>query len=121
MFDDTIYVANGVYEEQVVMIPGLSLIGAGMDSCIVDTRNFAAAGFSAIEVHDSCLIKGFHLIISSTDIGYGIVGFVANGLIAQNKVSQGTQGILLWNRIYKHTKTFALTIDLEFLLLIQIH
>ena len=33
VFGDTIYVANGVYEEQVVMIPGLSLIGAGTDSC----------------------------------------------------------------------------------------
>ena len=41
-FGDTIYVANGVYEEQVVMIPGLSLIGAGMDSCVIDTRNFTA-------------------------------------------------------------------------------
>ena len=37
-FGDTIYVANGVYEEQVVMIPGLSLIGEGMDSCIIDSR-----------------------------------------------------------------------------------
>ena len=27
-FGDTIYVANGVYQEQVVMIDGLSLIGA---------------------------------------------------------------------------------------------
>ena len=33
VFGDTIYVANGVYEEQVVMIPGLSLIGSGIDSC----------------------------------------------------------------------------------------
>ena len=40
VFGDTIYVANGVYQEQVVMIPGLSLIGAGMDSCIVDSRSF---------------------------------------------------------------------------------
>ena len=39
VFGDTIYVANGVYEEQVVMIPGLSLIGAGMDSCVIDTRD----------------------------------------------------------------------------------
>ena len=30
-FGDTVYVANGVYKEQVVMIPGLSLIGTGMD------------------------------------------------------------------------------------------
>ena len=41
VFGDTIYVANGVYEEQVTMIPGLSLIGAGMDSCVIDTRNLA--------------------------------------------------------------------------------
>jgi hypothetical protein len=41
-FGDTIYVANGVYEEQVVMIPGLSLIGAGMDSCVVDTRSLSS-------------------------------------------------------------------------------
>ena len=33
VFGDTIYVANGVYQEQVVMIPGLALIGAGMDMC----------------------------------------------------------------------------------------
>ncbi|NNL20943.1 MAG: hypothetical protein HKO83_06440, partial [Ignavibacteriaceae bacterium] len=34
VFGDTIYVANGVYKELVDMIPGLKLIGAGMDSCI---------------------------------------------------------------------------------------
>src|SRR3989304_1525119 len=38
VFGDTIYVANGVYQEQVVMIPGLSLIGAGADSCIINTQ-----------------------------------------------------------------------------------
>ena len=38
---DTIYVANGVYKEQVVMILGLSLIGAGMDSCAIETRDLA--------------------------------------------------------------------------------
>jgi len=31
-FGDTIYVANGIYQEQAVMIDGLSLIGAGTDS-----------------------------------------------------------------------------------------
>ncbi|MDH3269522.1 MAG: hypothetical protein OEM46_11790, partial [Ignavibacteria bacterium] len=41
VFGDTIYVANGVYEEQVVMIPGLSLIGAGTDSCEINTQPFA--------------------------------------------------------------------------------
>src|SRR5690554_3223720 len=55
-FGDTIYVANGVYEEQVVMINGLSLIGAGTDSCIIDTRALVTSqNFHSVEVTDSCL------------------------------------------------------------------
>ena len=61
-FGDTIYVANGVYEEQVVMIPGLSLIGAGMDSCVIDAGYFQT---NSIISRDSCLLSGFK-IISST-------------------------------------------------------
>ena len=60
VFGDTIYVANGVYQEQVVMIPGLSLIGSGTDSCIVDSRNFPPQGLHTVEIADSCLIKGFY-------------------------------------------------------------
>ncbi len=63
-FGDTIYVANGVYEEQVVMIPGLSLIGAGMDSCVISlqgtgipsrysNRQLPAKGFSDYHVEHS--------------------------------------------------------------------
>ncbi len=62
VFGDTIYVANGVYQELVVMIPGLSLIGAGTDSCIVDSRNFPPQGLHTVEVAESCLIKGFHIL-----------------------------------------------------------
>ena len=40
IFGDTIYVANGIYKERIDMIPGLSLFGAGMDSCAIDTRTF---------------------------------------------------------------------------------
>ncbi len=58
-FGDTIYVANGVYEEQVVMIPGLSLIGAGMDSCIINAANITSFSLS---IRDSCLVEGFKII-----------------------------------------------------------
>ncbi len=58
-FGDTIYVANGVYEEQVVMIPGLSLIGAGMDSCVIDASSFEA---NSLITRDSCLFNGFRII-----------------------------------------------------------
>ena len=49
VFGDTIYVANGVYEEQVVMIPGLSLIGAGTDSCMwIDQDHFHHKNYNPI-------------------------------------------------------------------------
>src|SRR5512146_55200 len=62
-FGDTIYVANGVYEEQVVMIPGLSLIGAGMDSCVIDTRALVdTIGFISVDVTDNCTLIGFNVM-----------------------------------------------------------
>ncbi len=60
-FGDTIYVANGVYEEQVVMIPGLSLIGAGMDSCVIDASNISS---SSIINHNYCIMEGFKILSS---------------------------------------------------------
>lgn len=100
-YGDTIYVANGVYEEQVVMIPGLSLIGAGMDSCIIDTRSLANNyNFNSVTINDSCLFKGFQVIIANQDFGNGIMGYgqVYNrqkGLITMNLFRDGVIGIYL--------------------------
>ncbi|MBK7379786.1 MAG: hypothetical protein IPJ03_12390 [Ignavibacteriales bacterium] len=95
VFGDTIYVANGTYKEQVVMIPGLSLIGAGMDSCVIDTREIVTSSFHAVEVVDSCIFKGFYVIVSyDSDIGDGIAGG-GKSLITMNKTSNATDGILV--------------------------
>jgi len=73
VFGDTIYVANGVYKERVDMIPGLTLIGAGMDSCVIDTREFPLTSpFYSIRVVDSCYISGFNIITYNTTHGIGI-------------------------------------------------
>jgi hypothetical protein len=107
-FGDTIYVANGVYEEQVVMIPGLSLIGAGMDSCVIDTRNFTAP--QAVKIKDSCLFKNFKLIIqnSTSSNGNGIIASGTNSIIENNEILNGctpaiwcddTNSIIRHNRI----------------------
>ncbi|MBV6421534.1 MAG: hypothetical protein DAHOPDDO_02809 [Ignavibacteriaceae bacterium] len=96
VFGDTIYVANGVYEEEVEMINGLALIGGGMDSCIVDARSFAASGSVAIAMKDSCLIKGFYIFASNNfNYGYGIYTFGQTGLITLNKFSNANTGIIL--------------------------
>src|SRR3990172_12894808 len=85
-FGDTIYVANGVYEEQVIMIPGLSLIGAGMDSCVVDTRSLSYPGFRAVIVEDSCFLQGFKIIVSTNNVGTGIRTNSKYGEISYNQI-----------------------------------
>jgi parallel beta-helix repeat protein len=95
-FGDTIYVANGVYEEQVVMINGLSLIGAGIDSCIIDTRALVTSqDFRSVQVADSCLLTGFHIIVyNNSSWGRGIAALQGNSIswIFNNKVSSGFNG-----------------------------
>ncbi len=92
-FGDTIYVANGVYEEQVVMIPGLSLIGAGMDSCIIDTRALVNSdGFISVDVVDSCIFCGFYIkTYYNTTKGYGIA-VRGTDIIQSNKVTNSWHG-----------------------------
>ncbi|MBE0571183.1 MAG: right-handed parallel beta-helix repeat-containing protein, partial [Ignavibacteriaceae bacterium] len=106
VFGDTIYVANGIYEERVVMIPGLALIGSGTDSCIVDSRVFPPMGNRTITMADSCLIKGFYILTSNDfNYGYGIYATGQNGLITMNKFSNSNSGVVLWvsdTKVYKN-------------------
>jgi hypothetical protein len=110
-FGDTIYVANGVYEEQVVMIPGLSLIGAGTDSCIVDSRSFPPQGLHTIEIADSCLIKGFYIRTSNNfNYGYGIYTIGQNGLVTENKFSNANTGIMLLSSNIEAYKNYCFNV-----------
>ena len=59
--------ANGVYKEQVTMKNSLALIGSGMDSCIIDTREFENI-YRSILVADSCIFMNFY-ILKSKSIG----------------------------------------------------
>ncbi|MBK7378273.1 MAG: right-handed parallel beta-helix repeat-containing protein [Ignavibacteriales bacterium] len=107
VFGDTVYVANGVYEEQVVMIPGLSLIGAGMDSCIVDTKILATnTSFRSIVAADNCVLEGFKIIVANnTELGGGIGGTAFNTIIKNNRITSGKYGIYLGSApiIYMNT------------------
>jgi hypothetical protein len=107
VFGDTIYVANGVYEELVVMIPGLALIGAGTDSCIVDSRQLITMqNYKTLEMKNSCLVKGFYIRSSNNfDYGYGIYATGQTGQITENKFSNCNSGVLLWQSnitVYKN-------------------
>ncbi|MDP3831101.1 MAG: hypothetical protein Q8Q47_07505, partial [Ignavibacteriaceae bacterium] len=100
-FGDTIYVGNGTYIEQVFMINGLSLIGSGWDSCIIDTRTLSyPQSFYSVTMKDSCTLEGFHIIVTNTTGGSGIKCWPEvndppyfHGEIKNNKVSISNNGI----------------------------
>jgi len=112
---DTVYVANGVYEDTVRMTPCISLIGGGMDSCIIDTRKLVRlTDFYAVVIDDSCLFSGFHLIVTDTSycnisgpLGCGIVTpfhKTTGSLITYNRISNAAYALYIYDAetIIKH-------------------
>ena len=87
-FGDTIYVANGIYEEEIIMIDGLSLIGTGTDSCIIDTRDFSSP--QTVNVKSDCLLN-FKIIVqnSAQTSGNGIIINGLNSIIEYNEILNG--------------------------------
>ncbi|NWF88263.1 MAG: T9SS type A sorting domain-containing protein [Ignavibacteriaceae bacterium] len=97
---DTVYVANGVYKEKIVMIPGLSLIGSGMDSCIVDSRDLEVpSDLRTILITGSCFLKGFGINVSFANTGTGIIVQDADtqSVIQDNKINNARRGIWIIN------------------------
>jgi len=56
---DTVRVAVGTYIENVVLKVGISLVGAGRDSCVIEGKEKSD---DVIYGADSCLVEGFHLV-----------------------------------------------------------
>ena len=100
---DTIYVGNGVYKEVVTMTKGLALIGSGIDSCIIDTRELATeTNFVAVTMQPYCTFEGFYLIVSNQNWGVGVLYrsplFSGEpGLITNNKIVNAGYGIRTTN------------------------
>ena len=96
VFGDTIYVANGTYKERVDMIPGLSLIGAGMDSCVIDTRELDP--YYSVRVTDNCYFSKFRIISYTPTEGVGIVIYdfdieSITAIIEHNWITDAKDGI----------------------------
>ncbi|MFN3693587.1 MAG: hypothetical protein ACK4UV_01150 [Ignavibacterium sp.] len=92
-YGDTIYVANGVYKEKIVMIPGLSLIGAGMDSCVIDTRGLPFQDYT-VQMDEYCSIENFFIISNDRETGHG-VHVKNNSRVISNKIINST--IAIWS------------------------
>jgi hypothetical protein len=93
------------------MINGLSLIGAGTDSCIVDSRSFPLTNNRTITMKDSCFVKGFYIRTSNNlDYGYGIYTIGQTGLVTENKFSNANTGISIQNSNISAYKNYSFNI-----------
>jgi len=78
VFGDTIIVANGRYNEALVVNVDLTLIGSSMDSCIIDGTGFWAVTQFTIDVYAKLKISGF-TILPNRNPGVGCSVFIEPG------------------------------------------
>jgi len=99
VFGDTIYVANGEYKERIDMIDGLTLIGAGMDSCIIDTREFPyTSEFYSLEVVDNCYLSNFGIFTYNVNQGNGIIiESGINSVVTNCRIKEAHNGIVIFS------------------------
>jgi len=91
-FGDTVYVASGVYKENLVINTAISLIGSSMDSTIIDGRGLSDF---TIVYNDSGSIQLFSIYGKSNGTGYGIYGITNSPtvIIKDCRISQTGRGI----------------------------
>ena len=98
---DTIYVANGVYKEKIIVQNKfLTLIGSSQDSCIIDSRDLATpSDFYAFYIEGNIHIKNFCVIVSYNHTGCGILTLDSNNetIIEDNKIQAVGYGVIIWN------------------------
>ena len=94
---DTVRVAAGTYREMVMMIPGIVLLGAGMDSSII--YPYKNSGRDIVYGQDSSIIEGFHIKGWYPEMNFcvGIRSATDSKLdrIAESKISECDAGIYL--------------------------
>jgi parallel beta-helix repeat protein len=96
-YGDTVRVAAGTYKEvYIYMVSGIALIGAGMDSCIIDGRRYSPENYTMIIGADSSTIEGFHLWGGYPDYT-NCIGISSDTVkrVSNNKISNFYEGILL--------------------------
>jgi parallel beta-helix repeat protein len=99
-YGDTVRVGAGSYREVLTLIPGIALLGAGMDSCALDPWGVLGEGGTMIKGADSSIIEGFHLSGRYPQFNcYGIVSSNDNSMalkaIKNNKITNFWEGVML--------------------------
>ena len=78
---DTVVVANGTYRESLIVSPAITLLGSGIDSCIIDGRGLASVTIVPNKVFT---IENFHIIGKAYEPLTGIIGAYNDHLSCKN-------------------------------------
>jgi hypothetical protein len=91
---DTVRVGAGTYYEGVVLKPNITLLGAGMDSCIINGDVTSEPQYIVYGA-DSSVVEGFHVIGRGASIGgcVGIYSTLRHKRISNNKTTNCGTGI----------------------------
>ncbi len=90
---DTVYVANGIYKENLIINTAISLIGSSMDSTVIDGRGM---GNNTITFNIHGKIENFNIYGYAAGIGTAVYGITANFPtieIKQCRISETLRGI----------------------------
>jgi hypothetical protein len=91
---DTIYVANGVYKETLIINTELSLIGLSMDSTIIDGTGLPVPNYYTIIAHKYLKMENFHLKGMAYEPLTGVVRSISHFAEFNNLfVEQAREGI----------------------------
>jgi len=115
---DTIVVANGRYNEALVVNVDLTLIGSSMDSCIIDGTGLWPNSRITIDAYSDISISGFQIISTNPTIGGSCI-FTGNRIEVLNcRITRGrittffsTPYALLKNLIMDKYRIYSISAD----------
>ena len=87
---DTVYVANGVYKENLVINTEIVLIGSSMDSTVIDGRGLANI---TIEIFEPILIENLKIFGKGNGIGAAAIYSAYQVNIRNCKISDAALGV----------------------------
>ena len=108
---DTIYVANGVYKENLVINTAISLIGSSMDSTVIDGRGMNDV---TILLQNNFKIANVHIMGKQNGLGDAIIRNTTTielFEISDCKMSYASIGIGLVNSSIKASKVFFIEMN----------
>ena len=95
---DTIYLSDGTYYEQIVMIPKLTIIGSGWENCILDASRIVPAitnNYSAVRMKDSSMLLNFQI-----DIKYNWISpKMETGIFSEGGYTQRLEAMKIVNTL----------------------